>query len=229
MGKKIQGKNWAEHLTAFYKNLEPPKKLPNKIGWLHPQNDPGVPEIVAQFFHKYYSDAHPRRIFLGINPGRFGAGVTGVNFTAPRQLKDHCGIDHPFKNGTELSAEFIYSLIEAFGGVEQFYARYFIGSVCPLGFVQNGKNLNYYDDKALLETIEPFIISNMKKLLDFHADREVCYCIGGEKNYRYLVSLNERFSWFETVLSLPHPRFIMQYRRRQKEQYIQQYLQVITK
>ncbi|HWJ92883.1 MAG TPA: uracil-DNA glycosylase family protein, partial [Flavisolibacter sp.] len=168
-----------------------------------------------------------RRIFLGINPGRFGAGVTGVNFTASRQLTEFCGINHPFKKGTELSAEFIYDMIEAYGGVHAFYSHFFIGSVCPLGFVRNGKNLNYYDDKDLLLILEPFIISNLHRLLNFNVDRQVCYCIGGEKNYKYLLSLNERFKWFQRIVALPHPRFIMQYRRKQKDQFIQQYLQLI--
>ena len=86
---------------------------------------------------------------LGINPGRFGAGITGVNFTAPRQLKENCGIDHPWGNSSELSAEFIYEMIAAFGGPAKFYADYFIGAVSPLGYMKDRKNINYYDDKKL--------------------------------------------------------------------------------
>jgi hypothetical protein len=220
---------WAEHLFSFYSRLAPPEKLPGNIEWLYPQKDPEVMTIVAQFLHKFYNDANPRRLLLGINPGRFGAGVTGVNFTAPRQLAEQCGIAHAFKNQTELSAEFIYAMINAYGGTEKFYSTFFIGSVCPLGFVQNGKNLNYYDDKELLKTVEPFIINSIETLLDFRVDREVCFSIGGEKNYKYLISLNKRFEWFENIVALPHPRFIMQYRRKKIEQFIQQYLQLITK
>jgi hypothetical protein len=222
-------KTWASHLISFYNNLQPPQQLPNDIEWLYPQRDPVVMDIVARFFHKFYEDRNERRLFLGINPGRFGAGITGVNFTAARQLKDYCLIDHPFKNGTELSAEFIYDMIEAYGGVSAFYGQFFIGSVCPLGFVQHGKNLNYYDDKELLKMIEPFIVENINKLVDFKVDRTACYCIGGEKNFKYLQRINEQNKWFEKIIALPHPRFIMQYRRKQKQQFIQQYLQLITK
>ena len=186
-------------------------------------------EIVKSFLGKYYNDRNPRRILLGINPGRFGAGVTGVNFTAPKQLRELCGIDHEFKPQSELSAEFIYEMITAYGGTEKFYGSYFIGSVCPLGFVKQGRNINYYDDKELLKIVEPFIIENLKKLIDFNTDKSVVYSIGGEKNFRYLSSLNNRFRWFGQVEPLPHPRFIMQYKRRQKQQFIQQYLQLITK
>ena len=220
---------WAEHLTDYYFHLQPPKKLPADIAWLYPQKDPLVRKIFEQFCFNYYNDQNPRRLFLGINPGRFGAGVTGVNFTAPRQLTEHCKIEHPFKDQSELSAEFIYEMIAAYGGAETFYRSFFIGSVCPLGFIKHGKNINYYDDKELLRTVEPFIIKNLKKLIDFRVDRSVCYSIGGEKNFKYLLSLNNRYQWFDEVLPLPHPRFIMQYRRRQKQQFIRQYLQLITK
>jgi hypothetical protein len=118
---------------------------------------------------------------LGINPGRFGAGVTGVNFTAPNQLKEFCGIDHEFKKQSELSAEFIYEMIGAYGGTEKFYSNFFIGSVCPLGFIKQGKNINYYDDRKLLETVEPFIIKNLNQLLDFNVDVKNCFAIGEKK------------------------------------------------
>lgn len=203
--------------------------MPNDIEWLYPQKESAVMGIFDKFLHKYYNDDKPRRIFLGINPGRFGAGVTGVNFTAPKQLKEYCRIDHDFKNQSELSAEFIYEMIIAYGGTEKFYSDFFIGSVCPLGFIKHGKNINYYDDKELLKAVEPFIIKSLKQLVDFNVDRQVCFAIGGEKNFKYLVSLNNRFEWFKEIIPLAHPRFIMQYRRKQKQQFIQQYLQFITK
>lgn len=220
---------WADHLLAVYANLKPPKKLPNDIEWLYPQRDPLVMGIFEAFLRKYYNDNQPRRLLLGINPGRFGAGVTGVNFTAPKQLKEYCGIDHDFKKQSELSAEFIYEMINAYGGTEKFYSHFFIGSVCPLGFVKHGKNINYYDDKELLKTVQPFIIKTLKHLLDFKVDTSECFSIGGEKNFKYLSSLNDQFEWFDEILPLPHPRFIMQYRRKQKQQFIQQYLEFITK
>lgn len=186
-------------------------------------------EIFRQFTDLYYDDNKPRKLMLGINPGRFGAGVTGVNFTAPRQLKNVLGIDHPFRDQSELSAEFIYAMIEAYGGAKAFYSHFFIGSVCPLGFVKNGKNINYYDDPALLGAVEPFIISNLQKLLEAPVDRKKVFSIGGEKNFKYLNRLNQKMNWFEEILPLPHPRFIMQYRRKQVPQFIHQYLQLITK
>lgn len=219
---------WAEQLFGFYTNLNPPENLPDDILWLYPQERQDVLDILEGFLKKYYSDDHERILLLGINPGRYGAGITGINFTAPKQLKEICRIENPF-SGTELSAEFIYKMIEAYGGVKEFYSNFFIGSVCPLGFVQNGKNLNYYDHKLLLKAIEPFIIENLTELFSFNVNREICICIGGEKNFKYLSSLNNRYNWFQEIVSLPHPRFIMQYKRKFLDDYIKRYLNVLKR
>src|SRR5262245_10088752 len=106
----------ADKLIDFYQSLRPPKNLPKGIDILFPQKDKQVIELVKKFFYKYYNDKHPRRVMLGINPGRYGAGITGVNFTAPKQLKEYCGIEHHLKLSSELSAEFIYDVIGAYGG-----------------------------------------------------------------------------------------------------------------
>jgi hypothetical protein len=218
---------WAKNLIQFYSSLEPPKKLPNGITWLHPQQSGGVVEIATQFFQKFYNDAAPRRLLLGINPGRFGAGVTGVNFTAPKQLTQYCGIAHDLRMHSELSAEFIYDIINAYGGPQLFYKHFFISSVCPLGFVKGGKNINYYDDKELQQTVQPFIVQNLKKLLSFNVTNDKCICIGGEKNYKFLDKLNREHGLFKKIVPLPHPRFILQYRRRQRDLYLQQYLEAL--
>jgi hypothetical protein len=222
-------KTWAEQLYVFYTSLQPLHDLPNGIQWLYPQQNPEVLAVLGRFLQKYFNDTGKRRLFLGINPGRLGAGVTGVNFTAPRQLTENCGIAHPFKMGSEISAEFIYAMINAFGGPEAFYRDYFIGSVCPLGFIKEGKNINYYDDKALLQAVEPFIIESIEKQLALPVDRDRCLCIGGEKNFTYLSGLNKRFGWFAEIVPLPHPRFIMQYRRKEIQPFIQLYLDVLKK
>jgi hypothetical protein len=220
---------WAQHILSIYKNLQPPKKLPNNIEWLHPQQNAVVLKIAEEFCTKFFDDQKERTLLIGINPGRFGAGVTGVNFTAPKQLSLYCGIHHPFKSQTELSAEFMYDVIAAYGGVEKFYSEFFMGSVCPLGFVKQGKNINYYDDKELLQAVEPFIVENLNKLVSFKTNRELCICIGGEKNYKYLSALNQKHQWFKTIHIVPHPRFIMQYKRKLKDSFIKQYLEVLKK
>ena len=230
-------------LIEFYTQLKPPTNLPKGIEVLYPQKDPEVVEIIEKFFTKYFNDDHPRRVMLGINPGRHGAGITGVNFTAPKQLKEYCGIEHHFKSSSELSAEFIYEMIAGYGGVKKFYHDWFIGSVCPLGFTASpnlptnrdrlskggafGKNINYYDDKKLLEAVTPFIIDCIDKQVALGFNTEKCICIGGEKNFKFLSALNNDHKWFDEIIPLPHPRFILQYRRKQKDNYIHQYLSTL--
>jgi len=217
----------SKKLIKYYRQLKPPAGLPEGIEVLFPQKDPQVIEIVEKFFQKYFNDDHPRQLMLGINPGRFGAGITGVNFTAPKQLKELCGIDHHLKSSSELSAEFIYDIIAGYGGVNKFYQDWFIGAVCPLGFIKNGKNINYYDDKKLANAVTPFIIDGINRQLSMGFTTDQCLCIGGEKNFKFLSRLNAEHKWFNQIIPLPHPRFILQYRRKQKEKYIHQYLSAL--
>ena len=218
---------FSKKLIKYYTQLKPPANLPKGIEVLFPQQDKQVIEIVEKFFKKYFNDNHSRSLMLGINPGRYGAGITGVNFTAPKQLKENCGIDHHFKTSSELSAEFIYEMIREYGGVNKFYQDWFIGAVCPLGFIKNGKNINYYDDKKLEEAVTPFIIDCMNKLVDTGFNIERCLCVGGEKNFKFLSRLNEENKWFNQIIPLPHPRFILHYRRKQKDKYLHQYLMAL--
>jgi len=206
--------------------LRPPS-LPGGIEVLYPQKNREVIELVEIFFNKYYDDTISRHLIFGINPGRLGAGTTGINFTAPKQLKQFCGIDHPFRSQTELSAEFIYEFIQAYGGVKKFYKDYFITSVSPLGFIKNGVNLNYYDDKNLQQLVTPFITDSIQKQLSLGFETDYCICIGGDKNLKFFSSLNKEHRFFKKIIPLPHPRFIMQYRRKQKEKYIEQYLSTL--
>jgi hypothetical protein len=222
-------KTWAAHLYGFYTSLHPEQALVNGVQWLYPQRNEEVLKVVQQFLQKYFNDSNRRTLMLGINPGRFGAGVTGVNFTAAKQLTEVCGISHPFKPQSELSAEFIYAMIDTYGGSKKFYSRFFIGSVCPLGFVKGGKNINYYDDKELQQAVKPFIIESIEKQLTFPVDRSLCLCIGGEKNYKALSKLNEEHHWFGRIVPLPHPRFIMQYRRKHISEFIKIYLDALEK
>ena len=219
----------AQSIIKFYQSLQAPANLPKDVEVLHPQADERVQPVIEEFYTKYYSDNNPRGLLIGINPGRFGAGTTGINFTGPKQLTGYCGIQHPFKPRSELSAEFIYEMITAYGGCEKFYGRFFITSVSPLGYTRHGINLNYYDDPVLASSLRPWIIEMFRKQLSFTGKQEACICIGGEKNYKYLKGINDECGFFKNIIPLAHPRFIMQYRRKQKEQYVQEYLAALDR
>ena len=104
--------NFAHQLWQFYRGLQP-LRIPRSFAVLYPYSDPVIQRGMKSYFQKYYADTNKRTLLLGINPGRLGAGATGINFTAPLQLKDACGISHPLYPQTELSATFIYDMIHA--------------------------------------------------------------------------------------------------------------------
>ena len=73
-------------ILDFLFNLQFPVELPQGIEVMHPFTDEEVKRIVRIFYEKYYSDNNPRYCIIGINPGRFGGGVTGIPFTDPIRL-----------------------------------------------------------------------------------------------------------------------------------------------
>jgi hypothetical protein len=213
-------------ILAFLKQLRWEGRLPRGVTVLSPFGDPAVWQACEAFYGKFYTGLAPRTLMIGINPGRFGAGVTGIPFTDPIRLQKVCGIDNPWPPRQELSSVFMYEMIGAFGGPEHFYQAWYITSVSPLGFTLDGKNLNYYDDPQLLKTLEPFAVHCLRQQLAWGMNTRVAFCLGGGKNYRYLESLNGRHGFFEKIVPLPHPRYIMQYRLRHKTAHIREYLEL---
>lgn len=162
-------------------------------------------------------------MLVGINPGRFGGGVTGIPFTDPVRLQRDCGIPNECVKKQELSSVFMYEMISALGGPGHFYGKFYITAISPLGFVKEGKNLNYYDDKNLRKDITPFVVDCMERQLAFGLERDTAFCIGEGENLKFFRQLNNQFRWFGEIVGLPHPRFIMQYKLKQKGHYIQLY------
>ncbi len=211
---------FAEKTIQFYQQLSLPGDFFKEVEVLNTYHDREIIASIKTFYRKYFDDNKPRRIILGINPGRFGAGITGIPFTDPIRLANDCGISHPFKNRPELSSQFIYQLIEQMGGPTSFYKRYFIGAVSPLGFTKNGKNFNYYDDAVFQRKLKPFIIRSMVQQIALGIETEKCFCLGQGKNYEYLKQLNSELKIFDEIIPLPHPRWVMQYRRKQLDHYL---------
>lgn len=218
----------SDKILQFYRSLEIPGNLPAAVQVMNPYSDGEAMELCRRFYQKYYSDKRPRTGIFGINPGRFGGGVTGIPFTDPIRLEKDCGIDNDLDKKPELSATFIYEMIHAYGGPANFYEDFFIGAVSPLGFTFEGKNLNYYDDRKLQELLQPFIIRNLQKQIEIGLSTSVCICLGEGKNFKYFSKLNDKHHFFEEIIPLAHPRFIMQYRRKRLPEFIERYLGVLS-
>lgn len=217
----------AEKLEKFYFNLKIEATLPPGVDVMDPYEIIEVREICSKFFHTFYPDDHPRRLILGINPGRFGAGITGITFTDPVRLEEICGIRNTFQKKQELSSVFIYDMINAFGGPRSFYSKYFLSAVSPLGFIKDGKNLNYYYDRKLQEALTPFILDNLNKHIEMGFSTDRVICLGEGKNFKYLNELNREHQLFGEIIPLPHPRWVMQYRYRLRDEFIKKYIRTL--
>lgn len=148
-------------------------------------------------------------------------------FTDPDKLRLNCGIEHTLVGRAELSADFIYRVIQEYGGTNKFYGNFYFTSMVPLGFMRKGKNLNYYDDRGLLEQLFPSMATWMTTQVNFGADRDRCICLGSGKNLQYLSKLNEQHRFFKRIDALDHPRFIMQYSRKTLQEHIYKYIEIL--
>lgn len=223
--------NFADKVIDFHKQLTyTGLPLPPGIRIMNPfKESEQVMHIVDTFYRKYYNDDNPRHMILGINPGRFGGGVTGIPFTDSKRLLSECHINYTGKITHEPSSVFVYEMINAYGGVEKFYENFYINSICPLGFTSvdnNGreKNYNYYDSKELIAAVKDFMIENIRKQIKLGVKTDVCFCFGTGKNEAFLRRLNEQYHFFDEIIALEHPRFIMQYKSKSKQLYIDKYM-----
>jgi hypothetical protein len=226
---------FADKVTSFYTQLEFTDRLPEGVTIMNPfRENPQIIPVITKFYSKFYSDNNCRNLILGINPGRFGAGVTGIPFTDSKRLSENCGLSIPRLQTYETSSVFVYEMIDAYGGTEKFYSDFYISSVVPLGFTSENSgggvvNYNYYDSKKLTEAVYGFIVESLEKQLEFGIKRNVCFCLGTGKNYKFIAELNKHLKLFEKIVPLEHPRYIMQYKTKQKQKYIEKYIEELKK
>jgi hypothetical protein len=224
----------AERIIEFNRTLDFKGELPQGINIMNPFKGNGdILTVSSTFYRKYYNDNNPRHLILGINPGRFGAGVTGIPFTDTKRLTNACGLSYSGKETHEPSSVFVYEVIEAYGGVEKFYHDFYINSISPLGFTisdekGNEKNYNYYDSKELTEKMFPFMVDNISKQIALGMKTDICFCFGTGKNEKFLRLLNDQYGFFKSIVALEHPRFVMQYKAKSKPAYIEKYIKAFS-
>lgn len=204
---------------------------------INPYNDCNkeqIKVITTKFYTRFYNDKKKRRLILGSNPARRASAVTGIPFEDAIHLQKETGIfiDNFYVNKS--SSNFLYDVIDEYGGCEKFYNDFYMNFVFPLGISKinskgNEVNYNYYDVKQYEERFEEYIIKSIKEILQFNIDTSICYCIGSGKNYEYLVKLNRKYNFFKEIIPLEHPRFIMQYNSKNKDLYLKKYLEALKK
>lgn len=226
----------ADRILAFNQSLDlSDVALPQGIRAMNPfKEEQGqlIEKITTQFYSKFYDDNDGRKFIIGINPGRHGAGLTGVPFTDTKRLASDCGIEVTEFSCHEVSSVYVYELIRGYGGAEAFYSQFYINSVSPLGFVKvndRGKevNYNYYDQPDLTEALEPFILKTLQQQLDMGLDAETVWCLGTGKNYKFLKKFNEKHQLFGRIIPIDHPRFVAQYRAKRTTEYVDKHLQAL--
>lgn len=216
---------FANQIIDFFENLHSPK-LNNDIGVINPYEQGEVKNLVRDFYLKYFNDNDKRVFIIGINPGRFGGGLTGISFTDPVALRDICGIENSLNDKRELSSKFIYTMIERLGGPQKFYKKFYLTALYPLAIVKNGKNYNYYDELQLFQALKNEMISSLDQQIKCGARKDVAVCLG-KKNFTFVEEINKEFKFFDELKVLEHPRYIMQYKLKQLTEYISEYASVL--
>lgn len=218
-------------ILKFYQDLELDENiLPKDVRVMNPYrgDEPEVERLLKEYYQKYYSDTEKRGLILGINPGRLGAGQTGIPFTDTPALQDICGI-HTNIETRETSSEFVYKVVQAYGGPHSFFKDWFIGAACPLGFLHyndkgNWVNWNYYDEEPLFEAVKDFMIEQLRLQIELCGKPETAVVWGTGKNMKYLSKINKEAKLFKDLIPLEHPRYILQYKRKLVDEYILKFL-----
>jgi hypothetical protein len=221
--------HFADRLARFLTEFPPPPALPEQVEAYCPFAEPGVHRLLHQFASKFYLDEAPPRVaLLGINPGRLGMGRTGVAFTDPVALRDICGIANDLPRGRpELSTQFVYRVVNALGGPAEFYHHFFLSSLYPLVLLNNGLNYNYYDSPTVIKALWPDLQRSLhQQVAGFNLRRDVAVSLG-RRNGEFLTKLNKELNLFDKIVVLDHPRYLMQYRRRDLEANVAQYVDTL--
>ncbi len=226
-------KTFGEKVIEFNSKLHYSGNLSNDFQVLNPYLDnPETMTVMEKFYHHYYNDTAQRKFMIGINPSRHGAGVTGVPFTDTKRLETVCGIKMKSAYTHEVSSVFVYDMIAQYGGAEEFYRDVYINSPFPLAIVRKSKgswvNANYYDDKELFKDVKDFMMDTLKKHIDLNLNTSEVFVLG-KKNAEFISKLNQEAHLFEKMTVLEHPRYIQQYKSKEKQFYIDKYILALKK
>jgi len=219
---------FAKKVFNLLVNFPVESNLPGGVGIINPYENKSTSDYTKIFFNKFFNDNNKRVFLFGINPGRFGGGLTGISFTDPVALSEYCGIPNSLGNKKELSSDFIYSVINEFGGVDKFFKRFFLTAIYPLALIKDGNNFNYYDDSLIFGKLKESILYSIKEQAHFGADKSIAISLG-RKNGKYLSRFNKELKIFSHIEILDHPRFIMQYKRKSIRKYIDNYLNILNR
>ncbi len=176
--------------------------------------------IAEQFWQQYVPEPLPQTVIVGLNPGRLGAGLTGIPLLDFRSLANLLPDTQLPRNETEPSANFFHRVVQNIGA-EKFYREFYVSNVSAVGYVRDNKNCNYPDlPDAAQRIIEQRFLDEMAVL----APKRII-ALGREVE----ATVQRLFSGGSVTIShLPHPSWIMTYRLREAQSWVRRYTQMLT-
>lgn len=176
-------------------------------------------EGINSFWQTYYGDPVPRVVICGINPGRHGAGKTGIPFVDFQSLSQLIsGID---RQDGERSAEFFFQVVRQFG-MEAFFHSFYVTNVASVGFIRDGKNLNYNElPESALKVVEHNFLQEMEIIQPTH------FISLGEvvqNTVRKLLPAS-----VDCSMRMPHPAWVTTYRGKELHEWTTRYLTILGK
>jgi hypothetical protein len=162
-------------------------------------------EVILEFYRLYIEPNRPRIVLCGINPGRKGAGQTGIPFMDFDSLSRF--MPNINRNDSERSAQFIYSVIEHFG-VKHFFQQFYLTNISCIGFydLNTGNNVNYYE---LPIRIQSFLFDWFSREMANINDPKIIIPLGKEVEKNLIMDLkHEKKINAEIGTRLAHPSSI---------------------
>lgn len=179
-------------------------------------------EAIIEFERLYIEPNKPKIVLCGINPGRYGAGKTGIPFIDFNSLSEM--LPNVNRKDAEPSAQFFFSVVKKFGIID-FYRSFYVTNISRYGFsrISKQKNVNYYDntiptevtlcliDKFIREmsVINPNVIIPLSTCVDYELKKQ-------KGTGRITAEIGTRLS---------HPSWISTYRRKELEAWVDKYVQ----
>jgi len=155
-------------------------------------------DVIQKFNRRYYGGGASKVVLCGINPGRLGAGKTGVPFIDFASLSAMLpGIN---RHDSERSADFFNDVIQSIGA-ETFYRHFYVTNISWLGYSHNNKNVNYYQ---LPDAAKKFVYDMFQWEIQ-QIGATTIISLSGEVKESVDALFGE--SDIETDLQLPHPNY----------------------
>lgn len=174
------------------------------------------------FWNRYYEKHLPKIVICGINPGRFGAGQTGIPFLDNHSLSE---MGFPVTSSDrERSADFFYSVVQAIG-IEVFFKTFYVTNLSAIGYIKQKKNINYYDlPKNARQTVFDNFLTEMDHIKPTHI---ITLSVLVQNDIKSLIKEGTLSSGIDCSLRLPHPAWIMTYRQKSKQVWGEIYIKAL--